>query len=719
MATLFLALLGPALADADSPNAGGDGDGDKVTDDLESHIAALPDDAEVKLIVSLDRAATASRVRGLERAVGDLDVKQRFTVVDAVALTATKDQVRDLAAQGVVDRVERDLPVHAADDGMFHSLNDSAQASFGVTEAQLDAPLLDGDADGDPSTYSADDEVAAVIDTGIDASHVDLDGGKVLAFEDCSSGTCVAATPYDDDGHGTHVAATIAGEGEGDSRYRGVAPRAALVGVKVLDANGDGETSDVVAGIQWVIDHKDDYGIEAINLSLGTTPPPAPAPVTDVCSDGLGADSAAANDAWDAGLVVMAAAGNYGPTNCTIGSPGAAKNVVTVGSMADLGALGFKQARTSSRGPTLDNRIKPDVSAPGVGIMSAGAGTTNRYVTMSGTSMATPFVAGVALLMLQASPSYTNDQVKATIKSSAIDWGGGGPDPQVGTTGFDVDYGAGRLDAYAALAAVDPALTTPPRVPRHEIRSGSLSGTGQILEYTVDVAETTFPVAATMIEVPTACSAASADFDMQLLAPNGTLAASATGTARQDELGYGPITTGVYKLRVYSYSGCGSFFVDISGGNVSSSGASNPDDPKSPAPSTPVAPATTPPKSVPVATAALVNAARVTARRATARLRQVGLRRLLRRGRLTFAGVSAAPGRVALAVRMKVRGKRVLVARATRRVTAAGQPRLTVRLTRAGRRLLAHKRIARMSVRAAVSDATRRRTADKSVRVRR
>jgi serine protease AprX len=757
-ATLILALIWPASAAATPINA--DLDADKVTESLESHIDGLPDGREVRLIVSLDRAATGGRVRALERAVGDLDVHQRFDIVDAVAVTATKEQVRELAAEGVVDRVEQDLPVQGdAEDSFSSGMSNSAQASFGVTEARLDAPLFDGDGadDDNPDDYSydRDDLVAAVIDSGIDADHVDLNGGKVLAFAECIreqgdpvEDFCETEEPYDNNGHGTHVASTLAGDGEGDSRYAGVAPGAALVGVKVLDANNDGWITDVVAGIEWAVEHKEEYGIEALNLSLGS----------EGCGDGLNADSNAVNAAWSAGLIVTVAAGNNGPETCTIGSPGDAKDVITVGAMSDVGSpgcpggsgslvggLGFMLADFSGRGPTADARIKPDISAPGVGIVAAEANSGSAYTLKCGTSMATPFVTGVALLMKDAEPSLFADEVKETLRGTAVDWGRGDTNAIRGSRGPDADYGAGRLAAYAAIAAADAlvdgttTLSSPPPLPQHAIREGSLAGTGEVLEYSVDVPDLRFPVAATLIDVPTRCLPDDADpdsqpemsnpnFSLRLTAPDGRIVATATSTARQDEFGYRPTAPGVYKLRVYSFRDCGDFFVDVSGGVVSAVGTANPDpdEPTDPAPGG-TTPAPTPTPSRPAAPddsaafAAVANAARATVRRATSRVRRVGLRRLLRRGRFTFAGVTYGAGKVQLAIRMRHRGRNVLVARATRTVTRAGKPRLNVRLTRAGRRLLRRaRRSARFTVRAAVTDTSkRRRFSDRAVRVRR
>ena len=538
----------PRLTPAPRPPVKADVNGNKLFDDLEARLARLAPGDRLSVIVTLTAPASASRVGRLERAVGNFAVSHRFSVVDGFAGTLTKGQVQALARRPEVAAVEENARVHAS--------NESAQASFGVTKARSDAPSLDGDADGSAATYSSGDLVAAVIDTGIHAGHLDLDEGKVIAFKDFVNGRAEA---YDDNGHGTHVAGTIAGDGDAraDRLYQGVAPGAALVGVKVLDANGSGTMADVTAAIDWVVQNKDVYGIEAINLSLGASG----------CADGTDATSQAVNRAHAAGLVVAVAAGNDGPGTCTIGSPGAAAGAVTVGAMADMGASGFSQARFSSRGPTADGRVKPDVSAPGVGITSAQTNTADGYVSYSGTSMATPFTAGVALLMRDANAALTSQEVKDKLVATAVDWARGGNNKTTGSTGRDIDYGAGRLDAYAAITSAGAALAAPPAAPAHALRDGSLPGTGASVSYKLSVADTQFPIAATLI-MPSlsAGSAWTPDFDLYLYNPAGSLVAASETTFRQEQLGYKPMATGTYTLLVYSYSGSGGYFVDVSAG---------------------------------------------------------------------------------------------------------------------------------------------------------
>lgn len=221
----------------------------------------------------------------------------------------------------------------------------------------------------------------------------------------------------------------------------------------MLGADGTGSESDVTKAIEWSIANKGLYGIEVLNLSLGGSG----------CSDGKDATSVAVDKAHAAGLVVVVAAGNSGPGTCSVGSPAAAAGAMTVGAMADLGQQGFYQDPRSSRGMTADGRLKPDVSAPGVGVTSARAGTTGGYVGLSGTSMAAPFVAGVALLMLDANPGLTSEEVNGKIRRTAVDWGRGCPGTL--TPGPDLDYGSGRLDGYAAIRSAGAPLTVLPRCP--------------------------------------------------------------------------------------------------------------------------------------------------------------------------------------------------------------------------------------------------------------
>jgi serine protease AprX len=525
-----------------------DRDGNGIFDDLETQLAQKKPDERLPVIVVVRARASLDRIRGLERAVGGFETGRRFSIIDGFSALMTRRQIEALARNPVVRQIEENSIVHAS--------NDTAQDAFGVTQARIDAPTLDGDADGNPGSYSKNDLVAAVIDTGIATGHQDLDEGKVIAFKDFVNG---GATPYDDEGHGTHVSGTLAGDGDArsDKLHKGVAPAAALVGVKVLDRTGSGRTDDVIAGIEWAVQNKSLYGIEAANLSLGI----------EGCSAGTDASSLAVNNAVTAGLVVAVAAGNEGPGTCTIGSPGAAAQALTVGAMADFGSNGFYQADFSSRGPTADGRIKPDVSGPGVNITSALAGSTNGYVAFDGTSMATPFVAGVALLMLDANRALTPQQLKDKVTATARDWGRGGDNKTTGSIGPDIDYGAGRLDGYAAIRSAGAAIDNPPSMPAHEFAEGTLPGTGSQVDYPLEVSDTRFPIAATLI-IPAISGGTSRnpDFDLYLLDPNGNELARGFTYNRQEELGYKPTVSGTYTVRVRSFKGSGGYFVDVSAG---------------------------------------------------------------------------------------------------------------------------------------------------------
>jgi serine protease AprX len=290
----------------------------------------------------------------------------------------------------------------------------------------------------------------AVIDSGINDAHPDLwdsthTTSRVLYHQDFTgtATTNSSGAKYDLYGHGTHVAGIVAGNGYlSGGHYSGVAPEANLIDLRALDANGAGTDSTVIAAIQQAIALKNAYNIRIINLSLGRG---IPASYTQdpLCQ--------AVEAAWKNGIVVVVAAGNLGRLSVygsngfgTITAPGNDPFVITVGATKSNG-LATPQAETkasySSKGPTTyDHVLKPDLMAPGSAIVSLAApgatleasypndvvaGTDGKadYFTLSGTSMATPAVAGAAALMLEEQNTLTPDQVKARLMKTAYKMG--------------------------------------------------------------------------------------------------------------------------------------------------------------------------------------------------------------------------------------------------------------------------------------------------------
>ena len=479
------------------------------------------------MIVRLTPGATESE---LHHRAGSFAVPARWHIVKAIAATLSERQVRLLEQDDNVIGIEpdRELRVEAS----------TARASYGVTKAVNDFGVT-GDRDGAARTFTIRDVVACVIDTGIDATHVDLDQGQVIGWKDFVNGR---AAPYDDNGHGTHVAAILAGQGDGNSAYRGVAPGTALVGVKVMSSSGTGYTSTIMSGAQFCIDNKARYNIRIINMSLGG----------GGSSDGTDALSAVVNAAADRGILPVVAAGNAGPERGTVGTPAAAARALTVCSISDPGVLGFSISPFSSRGPTADGRIKPDVCAPGQSITSARANSSTGYITYSGTSMAAPFAAGVAALMLDANNAMTPAQVKSAMMGTAQDWSG---------TGSDNETGAGRLQAYEAIKRAGSFTGTGPLLPSHFMSNASLGSTGSQDRWSLHVSSTSSPLAITVV-IPGASSGK--DFDVVLRAPNGTILASSDGTTRQETIGFGPTVTGTYTVTIVSYAGSGTYTIDFS-----------------------------------------------------------------------------------------------------------------------------------------------------------
>ncbi|MGM9998161.1 MAG: S8 family peptidase [Candidatus Bruticola sp.] len=281
-------------------------------------------------------------------------------------------------------------------ENTFRPLMDTANVTLGVDK------LHDQGITGKGVTV-------CVIDTGI-AQHPDFEG-RIVGFKDMVNGR---TEPYDDQGHGTHCTGICAGSGKtSEGKYTGVAPEANIVGVKVLDRNGSGSLSNVIKGVQWAVENKDELNIDVISMSLGGY-------VSQSYKDDPVVQAVEAAHA--AGISCVVAAGNEGPSSGTIGSPGNAPHAITVGALDDRGTVDRSDdqlAYFSSRGPSrIDKLEKPDILAPGVNI-TATSHKGKGYVSMSGTSMATPFAAGVDVLMHQVKPNISPDQVKEIMMKNA------------------------------------------------------------------------------------------------------------------------------------------------------------------------------------------------------------------------------------------------------------------------------------------------------------
>jgi serine protease AprX len=389
------------------------------------------------------RAVTGARGRaGRQLAGGRLQVAD----IDNIALTALANDPR-------VARVTLDRETFATMERTGAAVGaQTSRTDFGVTGRGVGV---------------------AVIDSGISASSDDLlydaagrPSAAVVHFKDFTrdenSGVWTPDLPSDDFGHGTHVAGIIRGSGyDSNGRRRGIAPRSTLIGLKVLDRDGHGHISDVIAAIDYAISLKKQYNLRVINLSVGA------GVLESYRVDPL---AQAARRAVDAGIVVVAAAGNLGRNsdgNIQYGgitAPGNAPWVITVGASSHQGTAARGDdsiADFSSRGPTwIDFGAKPDLIAPGVGIESTADphstlynelanyrldGTRETpfqpYLSLSGTSMAAPVVAGAIALMLEANPALTPNAVKAILEFTAQSRG----------SESALAQGAGLLNVHGAI----------------------------------------------------------------------------------------------------------------------------------------------------------------------------------------------------------------------------------------------------------------------------
>ena len=383
-----------------------DSDGDFIHDAIwiaaeNNHHQYLDENGLISVIVDFDHTPTEEDQSMLEREVG-FQTQFRYWLIDSIAGTVELSIIHEIIELPGVVFVELD----------------------GVLEIQMEevVPAHGVDLVWQDTGYTGEGVTMAIIDTGIDGNHTALDDldddnstddPKIVAFYDAinnpeaTNGTEIF--PYDDNGHGTHCAGITAGTGAPNYQHIGVAPRANLVGVKVLDGGGSGSFAAVMAGMQWTVDNRHEFNIRAASMSLG-----ALTGAIEWTSSEEESVNRMANEMMRAGVTLFIAAGNSGGT-ATIGTPGSAEDVITVGSLDKDTSI----AIYSSQGPTEEGRVKPNIAFVGSSVNAPDANTGDGYVALSGTSMATPGAAGVAVLMYQANPDLSPFDIRNIMQETS------------------------------------------------------------------------------------------------------------------------------------------------------------------------------------------------------------------------------------------------------------------------------------------------------------
>ncbi|MFO7967297.1 MAG: S8 family serine peptidase [Archaeoglobaceae archaeon] len=406
-------------------------------------VASPADNPTEKVIIGFKDKPDASLVK----AHGG-NIKYQYTIVDAIAATVPEKAVDALKKNPNVEYVEMDKKVHALEEDTL---------DWGVD--RIDAEIVWGGSDEatDITTDNAGTGVkVAILDTGIDYNHPDLDdnyaGGKDFVNNE---------DPMDDNGHGTHCAGIVAAE-DNNMGVIGVAPNVSLYAGKVLDSDGSGYYSDIIAGIEWATSNE----MDVISMSLGG-------------SSGDTALEDACNNAYNSGTLVVAAAGNDGNSagrGDNVGYPARYDSVIAVAATDS----NDNRAKFSSTGSDVE------LAAPGVDILSTY--WDDIYATASGTSMACPHVTGTAALVFASGVTDSdgdgnvNDEIRAILQSTAED---------LGADGRDERFGYGLVDAEAAVDAVGGGDTTntAPDAPTNPSPSNGATGVSTSPELSVDVSD--------------------------------------------------------------------------------------------------------------------------------------------------------------------------------------------------------------------------------------
>ncbi len=329
------------------------------------------------------------------------DSLEELSIIHGYAGTLSIESIKKLAESPAISKIYLDREIKALLDTAVPSIQSQRLWDYGYTGRGI---------------------TIAILDTGI-ARHPDFmqPTSRIKAFQDFVN---KKSNPYDDNGHGTHCAGSAAGNGFASAgKYRGPAYQANLVVLKILDKAGSGFTSTAIKALDWCLKNRTRFNINIVSLSLGTKA------IESYRDDPL---CQSVEKVWQNGIVVCTAAGNDGPENKTINTPGIHPAVITVGAADDRNTPQYMDDRVadfSSRGPTIDGLTKPDFLVPGANIIAARAKGSlldkvltsqvdEWYLSMSGTSMATPICAGLVAQLLEALPQLTPEEVKNRLLTS-------------------------------------------------------------------------------------------------------------------------------------------------------------------------------------------------------------------------------------------------------------------------------------------------------------
>jgi len=384
-----------------------------------------------KIMILLNDAVTQKDIDYLTKK--NIKVIKAFHIIPAILIEIPS------AAIGGIQQASNAIQEHNKMIDMYADTMGSIALSDSIPQIQGEIPFNVG--------INGDDIRVCVIDTGVDDTHPDLP--TLVAEFDFVNNDAIADDAFQ--GHGTHVAGIVASNNATD---RGVAPNVDLMAAKVISSAGVYFNSNLISAIEWCVDNNADV----INMSLGSF-----ALYTGTCDSNL--DAIAANNAVNAGVVVMAATGNFGCSlsGCdnAITSPACASNVIAVGAV------------DKSDGITAysNESFELDIVAPGTGILSTSVGGSG-FVRLTGTSMATPHVAGAAALVLQKFPAYTVQQVKDSLYNNSVD---------LGVAGYDTTFGNGRLDVSFLNSLCLPPVSGTWTITANCIMTANATAPGNVL----------------------------------------------------------------------------------------------------------------------------------------------------------------------------------------------------------------------------------------------